>query len=163
MEHGTLSDGAHQAVTLPAVNRRNRTGDPVLEQEMPAVSAAQRLTSIAGVLWLCGVGTMMVFHLIQLLRLHSRLTGTVPLRGNVYLADHIPTPFVLGLFRPRIYLPSGVSERERPYIIRHETQPHPQGRPHHQAAGLRGAVPALVQSPGLAGIQTVRQRYGDVL
>ena len=121
VEHGTLSDGAHQAVTLPAGQPPEQTGDPVLEQEMPAVSAAQRLTSIAGVLWLCGVGTMLVFHLIQLLRLHSRLTGTVPLRGNVYLADHIPTPFVLGLFRPRIYLPSGVSERERPYIIRHET------------------------------------------
>ena len=44
----------------------------------------------------------------------------MPLRDNIYLADHIPTPFVMGLFRPRIYLPSALSGRAQAYIIRPE-------------------------------------------
>ncbi|WP_130871085.1 M56 family metallopeptidase [Intestinimonas massiliensis (ex Afouda et al. 2020)] len=121
VERVDLPDGEHQTATIHVGQQPEQTGSPALEQETPAVSAAQRLMSIAGILWLCGVGAMLVFHLAQLLRLRRRLTGAVPVEGNVYLADHIPTPFVLGLFRPRIYLPSTVSERERPYILRHET------------------------------------------
>lgn len=38
----------------------------------------------------------------------------------MFLADHIPTPFVLGVFRPVIYLPSGLPEEERSHILLHE-------------------------------------------
>lgn len=39
---------------------------------------------------------------------------------NVYLADHIPTPFVIGLIHPRIFVPSTLSEQELSYVILHE-------------------------------------------
>ena len=52
--------------------------------------------------------------------LHHRLTNAVPLQRHVYLADHIGTPFVLGLLRPNIYLPSSLSEKEQEYILLHE-------------------------------------------
>lgn len=48
------------------------------------------------------------------------MAGSVPLRDNIRLADHIQSPFVLGLLRPRIYLPSGLPEKEREYLILHE-------------------------------------------
>lgn len=120
VERNPLPGGEQQAFALPAGQPPEQTGAPDLEGEMPAGSTARQAAPAAGVLWLCGVGAMLGFHLLQLLRLSRRLTGAIPLEGNLYLADHIPTPFVLGLFRPRIYLPSGVSERERSYIIRHE-------------------------------------------
>ena len=120
VEHDTLHDGEHQAAAPPAGQPPEQDGDPALEQEMPAGSTAQQAASVAGVLWLCGVGAMLAFQLLQLLRLGRRLTGAVPLEGNVYLADHIPTPFVLGLIRPKIYLPSALSERARSYVLRHE-------------------------------------------
>ena len=41
-------------------------------------------------------------------------------QDNIYLADYIPSPFVMGLFRPKIYLPSTLTETERGYILRHE-------------------------------------------
>ena len=46
--------------------------------------------------------------------------GSLHLRDNLYLADHISTPFVLGLVRPKIYLPSTLAEGGDGYIIRHE-------------------------------------------
>ena len=74
----------------------------------------------AETVWLCGVGGMLLYGFASLLRLRRRLVGTVRLRDNVYLADHIPTAFVLGVFRPRIYLPSSLSVEEQRYILLHE-------------------------------------------
>lgn len=70
--------------------------------------------------WLAGVGAMAAYSLISLLRLRRRLAEAVVLKGNIYLADRIDSPFVLGLLRPRIYLPSALSDREQGYILLHE-------------------------------------------
>ncbi|KJR44320.1 Regulatory sensor-transducer, BlaR1/MecR1 family [Desulfosporosinus sp. I2] len=40
--------------------------------------------------------------------------------GNIYEADNLKTPFVLGLFRPIIYIPKGLSEEDKRYIVLHE-------------------------------------------
>lgn len=78
--------------------------------------------TVPAVIWLAGFAVLMSYSLISLLRLRWKLVGAVPLEGekNVRLADHIPSPFVLGVFRPRIYLTSGLPEGERDYILLHE-------------------------------------------
>jgi beta-lactamase regulating signal transducer with metallopeptidase domain len=63
---------------------------------------------------------MLIYSVISLLKLKRKLTGAVWLRCNIYLADSHLTPFVIDVIRPRIYLPSALSERERDYIILHE-------------------------------------------
>ncbi|MBP3389180.1 MAG: hypothetical protein J6K98_04810 [Clostridia bacterium] len=70
--------------------------------------------------WLVGIVAMVVYSVMSLLRLRRRLVGAMRLKDNLWLADRIDTPFVLGLFRPRIYLPSSVREEERGYILLHE-------------------------------------------
>lgn len=70
--------------------------------------------------WLAGVLVMAVHSLRGWRRLRRKLVGALPLRDNIYLCDYIGTPFVLGLIRPRIYLPSDLSEGEQPYVILHE-------------------------------------------
>lgn len=77
-------------------------------------------TAVAAWVWLAGAVGLAGYSLIALLRLRRRLVGALRLRDNIYLADHIATPFVLGLVRPRIYLPSTLTEGELGYIIRHE-------------------------------------------
>ena len=54
--------------------------------------------------------------------LHRKLSEAVRFRGNIYLADRIPTPFVLGLIIPKIYLPSYLNKEEQKYIIAHERE-----------------------------------------
>ena len=84
---------------------------------------------ILTLIWLAGMVLLLAYSLVSLLRLRRRLVGTVRLRDNIYLADHIPSPFVMGLFRPKIYLPSTLTETERGYILRHE-QYHIRRRDH---------------------------------
>ena len=76
--------------------------------------------AVAAWVWLAGAAGLAGYSIFALLRLRRRLVGSLRLRDNIYLADHISTPFVLGLVRPRIYLPSTLTEGEMGYIIRHE-------------------------------------------
>ena len=79
--------------------------------------------------WLAGAGAMLLRAAAQYLRLRRRLIGAVPLQGNIWQADHIDTPFVLGVLRPRIYLPSTLEESERDYVVAHERRHIGRGDP----------------------------------
>jgi len=76
--------------------------------------------ALTTLLWLYGIGGFFIYSTISYLILRHKLVGATPLKGNIYLADHITSPFVMGLFRPKIYLPSSLGEREKGYIILHE-------------------------------------------
>ncbi len=71
-------------------------------------------------LWGIGVAAMVLWNLLALLRLRKQLAEAIPTEGNVWICDSIQTAFVVGLFRPRIYLPSSLSEEARTHILRHE-------------------------------------------
>ncbi|BCJ94883.1 hypothetical protein acsn021_24520 [Anaerocolumna cellulosilytica] len=71
-------------------------------------------------LWIMGIVVLLTYSIISLLRLRKKLIGAVKLYDNIFLADHIASPFVIGLFRPKIYLPSSLAEQEQSYIILHE-------------------------------------------
>lgn len=74
----------------------------------------------AAALWLFGIAAMLLYSAVSLLRLRRRLIGAVRLRQNIYLADRISMPFVIGVIRPKIFLPSALPEQEQSYIILHE-------------------------------------------
>ena len=103
------------------VEPQTPASDPVApvapeQQTAPTVDWA----AVAAWVWLAGVLGMAGYSIFALLRLRRKLIGSLRLRDNIYLADHISTPFVLGLVRPRIYLPSTLTQGEMGYIIRHE-------------------------------------------
>ncbi len=76
--------------------------------------------TVASYVWITGTGIMILYSVIQYIRLRGKLVGAIVYRGNVYRADYIDTPFVMGIFSPKIYLPSDVPMNERKYIIAHE-------------------------------------------
>lgn len=76
--------------------------------------------SFVPALWLSGVAVLGLSGLGQYLRLRKKLVDAVPLERGIYWADHIDTPFVLGVFLPKIYLPSNIPAQELPYILAHE-------------------------------------------
>lgn len=78
------------------------------------------LMTVVSYVWITGTGIMILYSVIQYIRLRLKLVGAVAYRGNVYRADYIDTPFVMGIFSPKIYLPSDVPMNERKYIIAHE-------------------------------------------
>ena len=76
--------------------------------------------SIATYVWMIGVLGMVIYSIVSYVRLRSKLSVVVPLRDNIFIADDIKSPFVVGLFRPKIYLPCNLGDKEQEYIILHE-------------------------------------------
>lgn len=71
-------------------------------------------------LWAIGAAGMLLYALISFLMLKRRLATATRLRGNVFQSEGVDSPFVLGLFRPVIYLPYDLDAPERDYVLAHE-------------------------------------------
>ena len=101
---------------VPAENQSGTEGVKAGEYEHTRLD----LMGVASYVWIAGTGIMILYSILQYIRLRGKLVGAVVYRGNVYRTDYIDTPFVMGVFSPRIYLPSDVPMNERKYIIAHE-------------------------------------------
>lgn len=105
--------GVGEAETLQAKERE----PDILREERWIHQSRLR---IASYVWTAGMAVMLLYGAVSLFLLSRRLKGAVRLRDNIYLSDYVPAPFVIGVIRPRIYLPSSLQEKEMDYIILHE-------------------------------------------
>jgi len=85
-----------------------------------APAAKPDLGRILSIIWLGGVAAMAVWGLWGYLRLKRRLRGAMACDNGVYLSYKVDSPFVLGFFRPKIYLPADIASGEWEYIVMHE-------------------------------------------
>lgn len=93
------------------------SADAVVQSSTPSRSVDMNLLSIA---WAVGIYIIVMAALAGYLSLRSAVAASIPLEGNVFLCDNIKSPFILGVFRPRIYLTSGMDEAARDCVLRHE-------------------------------------------
>ena len=103
----------------------NAVINPVITETFapePAASAnpLQILIPVAANLWLLGVLLLSAYSVLSYLRLRHRVRMAIRVRGNIYLSEFVTSPFVLGLLRPRIYLPYHMPEPDRTHVIAHE-------------------------------------------
>ena len=71
-------------------------------------------------IWLAGVAAMLVYMLVSYIRVMRRVRGARQFRGNVFTSESVSSPFVLGIIRPRIYLPENMDAVSMSYVIAHE-------------------------------------------
>lgn len=72
------------------------------------------------VLWLCGMTVMLILGIIRYIRMKRGLADAAALEKGVFATDRIRVPFILGLLPPRVYVPAGLREEERTYVLAHE-------------------------------------------
>ncbi len=70
--------------------------------------------------WLLGMAAMALWGLASWLRLKRRVAEAVPDGDGVWLCDAIASPFLLGILRPKIYLPPSLDRNSRTYVVAHE-------------------------------------------
>ena len=71
-------------------------------------------------IWLLGMAAMLLYLLWSYARLRSSIGASVPLEDRVVISDGIDGPFILGLFRPRIFIPSTLAEPQLSHVLAHE-------------------------------------------
>lgn len=95
-------------------------GDHYFEGVTVRTGALQSTVRALNVVWLCGLAAMLGCGCFSLMRLSRQLVGAVRLGDCIWETDYVGEPFVMGIVRPRIYLPSGLGGHEREYIVLHE-------------------------------------------
>ena len=70
--------------------------------------------------WAAGMAVMLLYSAFSYRRIKKQTEIAVPIRDNIWIADEIQSPFVIGFLRPSIYLPGNLGEKEQEYIILHE-------------------------------------------
>lgn len=99
--------------------------NPSLSEHFSAVPTASVnplyvWTEIAGWVWLIGLGAMLLYALVSYLRLRRRVSVSLAIQDHIYLCDAISSPFILGVVKPRIYLPSTLDEIQQQNVLAHE-------------------------------------------
>lgn len=79
----------------------------------------QIVTYAASVIWLVGVAVMLIYMAASCIAIHLRVRESVAADGT-RICDRISAPFIFGVFRPRIYLPSDTDAEAARYIVAHE-------------------------------------------
>lgn len=134
----TVSPVAVQSAPAPTITSGvsviDNAVNPSLSEHFAAVPTASVnplyvWTEIAGWVWLIGLGAMLLYALASYLRLRRRVSVSLPIQDNIYLCDAISSPFILGVVKPHIYLPSGLDEVQRQNVLAHE-QAHLARRDH---------------------------------
>lgn len=123
------SNPLSQNIMYEAVPRID-TGIPVINDainaSLPAatpyasVNPLQVWVFIGTVVWLLGIAVVLMYSIFSLLKLQMRLKNAVHDRDNIYLAEQLETPFVMGIIQPKIYLPTSLTAEEKRYILLHE-------------------------------------------
>lgn len=103
----------------------NSAVNPVLSETMApqtgaSVNPMQTVLFIASLIWLAGLVVMLCYLVFSALRVRKKVREAVPLQDEIWLCDRIDTPFIFGMIRPRIYLPSNMEEADLQYVIAHE-------------------------------------------
>ena len=85
-----------------------------------SINPLQVWIPVLSVVWAAGILAMSLYGIISYFRLKRKVRTAVLLRGRVYQSERVASPFVLGVFRPKIYLPFAMEESDIPYVLSHE-------------------------------------------
>lgn len=143
---GQEASGAEGYEKLPVVNdeivkesgmREATVGNAAIEsgtQEVTAKDAAEinvskdglkgpelwQILKIAWIPWTCGVFAMLSYAFAAFFRMKRKVSDAREVTKGIYEAKEITVPFILGILRPKVYLPEGLSVEERDYVLCHE-------------------------------------------
>ncbi len=116
---------------IPVVNN---TVNPLINYSFspnPGDSAnpLQILIPLLSVIWLAGIGLLIIYTIVSYARLRYRLATAVHLRNNIWQSEWVTSPFVFGLMHPKIYLPFALDEQTQQAVTAHK-QAHLQRKDH---------------------------------
>ncbi len=121
---GDLGENLLMTGINSAINVDDRQKNDIFSERPVTVTVERPLSAgtifPAAVIWCLGAAGMLLYAVLSGRRLRRNLVGAVHLKDNIFLSDYITSPFVMGLWRPRIYLPSDLGAREQSYILLHE-------------------------------------------
>ncbi len=95
--------------------------DATPEKERWTVGELRQVVSaVFPVLWCVGTVLIIGINVLALLGIYRKICGAVLTEQNVFVSEKLTTPFTFGVLRPQIFLPAGMSDTDRRYVLCHE-------------------------------------------
>lgn len=98
----------------------NYLGDRYFEGVTVSANNGFHVMTVFSVIWLMGMAVMFVYTMLSYRSLQRKVDTAVWLRGNIFQSEAVGSPFVLGILRPRIYLPFKIETADLEYAVAHE-------------------------------------------
>ena len=120
----TFTYAAHPQINS-GIDSLNTVINPVISQALApqgltSANPTQIFSFIASVIWIAGMIAMLLYTVISYVTIRRKVREAAFLRENIRICDRIGSPFILGIIRPLIYLPSSINEDDMEYVIAHE-------------------------------------------
>ena len=115
-----LSSSAKIDSGITAIDQVINRTFPVSTVQAVGANSFQTWLVFDKILWLLGILILLMYSIFTYIKLSRKLKSGTLVCDNIYQVNNIKTPFVFGLIRPKIYLPTNLSELEQSYIVKHE-------------------------------------------
>lgn len=103
---------------IPALN--NAVNPLFTGYVAPGGSLLENCLIVVSAVWIAGVAMMLLYSILTYLEIRRQVRESIPYQKNIYVCDDVDSPFILGIFRPKIYIPSGMEETHLAYVLAHE-------------------------------------------
>ena len=87
---------------------------------LSSANPLQILIPVASIVWLTGIAAMLIYTVISYILLRRKVATAVLLQNRIYQSENVPSPFVLGILKPKIYLPFQLDGQSLEHVIAHE-------------------------------------------
>ena len=95
-------------------------GDYSVESAAAPENNSTNILTVLSIVWLIGAVILVAYTAVSYWRLQRKVDTAVLLRENIFQSESVLSPFVLGIIRPRIFLPFNIDEQDMKYVIAHE-------------------------------------------
>ena len=110
-----------QTGITPVDNRINDyLGDRYFEGVTVPANNGNTIMTILTIVWTIGILLLVAYTVISYWRLHREIDTAVRYKDNIFQSENVSSPFVLGLIKPRIYLPFKLDGQDMEHVVAHE-------------------------------------------
>ncbi len=119
-----ITSGASPQINsgISMINSRVNTAidESFVSDSASGATALQTLVPILSVVWVLGIAAMLLYAVVSFFKVKRRVGTAVLFSDNIYRSENVASPFVLGVVRPKIYLPFNIGDDDLPLVIAHE-------------------------------------------
>ena len=115
----SVADNPYYHQLQSGIPRLDKAMVPVMT-ETKSGSAFRDNIALLAAFWIVGMLFMFLYAMVNFRRIRTMVKEAVPLKDNIWICDAVKSPFILGIVRPRIYLPSDTDEEQLSYVLAHE-------------------------------------------
>ncbi len=114
---GVIINSGISAIDTPV---NEYLGDRYYEGVTVSANLKDIITSVAAIVWVIGIAAILIYGIISYVRVKKTVIGAVRLKDNVWQSENVISPFILGIFKPKIYIPFNMDAETAGHVIAHE-------------------------------------------